>query len=138
MFNNKLHIGQLFGLILLAPAIMFGVGILNEYSVYGFSEDVIFMLVVWAVLTVSAFGLMAKEVWALKVTSILIIGTLLLAMWGMTMDTDITEEPFTFIGLIMGFACFAFGAVALLNNKMVLDAFDAEENHNEFDDILDA
>lgn len=139
MFDNKLHIGQVLGLILLAPSIMFGVGILNEYlnGFYTFNDEVIFMIAVWIVLTVNAFGLMAKQIWALKVTSLLIIGLFILAIWGMTMDEDMTEEPFTFIGLIMGFACFAFGAVALLNNELVLTAFGAKEKFDDLEDILD-
>lgn len=137
MFNNQLHIGTLFGMILLAPTVMFGIGIVNDYQPNNESDEFYFMLIVWLALMIASFGLLAKQIWAIQMTSIIIIITTLLALWGITMDNGVFDEPFTFIGLIIGFGVFCFGTIALLNNDLVLQQFGAKEEYNDLDDILD-
>jgi fucose 4-O-acetylase-like acetyltransferase len=137
MFKNKMHIGQILGLILLAPFLVLGLGMMNDFQNLGFNEEFIFMLAVFSIGMANVAGLMFKKYWALELTSFLLIGLFLIALWAIILDINLHDEPFTFAGLIFGFGVFCFGSVALLNNELVLNAFGQKETYHDLDDILD-
>ena len=138
MFKNKIHIGQIFGMILFAPFLVFGLGIMGDFQNSGFNEEFMFMVAIFSIGMTNAAGLVFKKYWALQLTSVLLIGLFLIALWAILSDIDLHNEPFTFAGLIFGFGIFCFGSVALLNNELVLNAFGKKETYNDLDDILDS
>jgi hypothetical protein len=137
MFKNKMHIGQILGLILLAPFLVLGLGMMNDFQNSGFNEEFIFMLAVFSIGMANVAGLMFKKYWALELTSFLLIGLFLIALWAIILDINLHDELFTFAGLIFGFGVFCFGSVALLYNELVLNAFGQKETYHDLDDILD-
>lgn len=135
MFNNKLHLGTLFGLILSAPTILM---MLLTATESGSNEGFYILVGICLALITSCIGFFSKQVWALKLTSFMIIGVYALLLFTILYENGMANETFELLGIIVTMSVFTFGSVALLNNDIVLEKFGAKETYDDLDDILDA
>lgn len=137
MFNNRLHLGTVFGLILLAPIILILSVVIAELE-YGdyYTEDILIFGAVLLLLSTSAVGMFTKKVWALRLLSFILIGILVLSTFGM-LSEGVDLIDIEMIGIFLMIGLFVFGSIALLNNDIVLEQFGAKETFDDLDDILD-
>ena len=143
MLRNKLPFGTIFGLIFSAPIALILLLFLDSLNYFDFDEDDLILLVVFLVILIFAItvavGLFRNKLWALRIfTFLLIIAAIIFT--GVLIDSigSYFGSPLFWIGSVLAIAFFTFGAVAMLNNDVVLQQFGVEETDESLDDILDA
>ena len=144
MLRNKLPFGTIFGLIFSAPIALILLLFLDSLNYFDFDEDDLILLVVFLVILIFAItvavGLFRNKLWALRTFTFLLI--IAAAITSIAVLADSFEYDYEFIifgiGSILAIATFTVGAVAILNNDVVLQQFGVEEADESLDDILDA
>ena len=144
MLRNKLPFGTIFGLIFSAPIALILLLFLDSLNYFDFDEDDLILLVVFLVILIFAItvavGLFRNKLWALRTfTFLLIIAAAITSIAVLIESFEYDYEFIIFgIGSVLGIASFTVGAVAMLNNDVVLQQFGVEEADESLDDILDA
>lgn len=138
MFKNKLHLGTIFGITLLAPIILIVSLVIAELEYDDvIMEEMLIFLAFLGLFIACAVGMFTKKVWALRLTSFMLIAVLGLSLLGMLSEgNDFIDIEM--LGLFLMICLFVFGSIALLNNDIVLEQFGATETYDDLDDILDA
>ncbi|MFK7950470.1 MAG: hypothetical protein AB8G11_22985 [Saprospiraceae bacterium] len=137
MFKNKLHLGTIFGITLLAPIILITSLVIAELKYDDVMiEEILIFLIFLALFIICAVGMFTKKVWALRLTSFMLTAGLVLCLLGMFLE----ENDFIdieMLGLFLMVCLFVFGSITLLNNNIVLEQFGVQETYDDLDDILD-
>ena len=146
MLRNKLLFGTIFGLIFSAPIVFSLSFVLNSWYDLHFTvaTGILLLLAIYLGILIFAVtvavGLFRNKLWALRTFTFLLI--IAAAITSISVLADSFEYDYEFIifgiGRVLAIATFTVGAVAILNNDVVLQQFGVEEADEILDDILDA